>query len=113
MSSTEPAEVVSAPVLAWPPEGAGDFADVAWLVATALGNNPGVRGLEVEWRAGRVRVFLTVAGAAYVREVATRHGWVLYHREGWYAISTGTLGGVTVTVNWTLPPPAEAAWVSG
>ena len=78
-----------------------------------MGNGAGVRGLEVERRAGRVRLFLTCTGAAYVREVAAQHGWALYHREGRYAISTGTLGGVTVTVNWTLPPPAEAGRVSG
>lgn len=113
MSSTEPAEVLSGPVLAWPPEGAGDFADVAWLVAKALGNGAGVRGLEVERLAGRVRLFVTATEETYVREVAAQRGWSLYHRDGRYAISTGTLGGVTVTVSWTLPPPAEAAWVSG
>ena len=31
----------------WPPQGAGDFADVAWVVAQALGNGAGVRRLNV------------------------------------------------------------------
>ena len=61
----------------WPPQGAGDFADVAWVVAQALGNGAGVRRLSVSHTGRRVFVDVGVTSPGFVVEVAARLGWSL------------------------------------
>ena len=53
-------------VLLWPPQGAGDFADLAWVIAEALGNGPGVRGLDVSRRGDGLYARVWTTGPEYV-----------------------------------------------
>ena len=70
------------PVLPWPAEGVGDFADVAWLLVQALGNGPGVRGLEIRRsETGGTHAYLTTTKPEYVREVAAAFGWEVYEPD--------------------------------
>ena len=86
---------VSAPA---PPEGAGDFADVAWVVAQALGNGAGVRGLEVHrGETGALCAYVRATNPAYVRAVAASFGWSLYEPDGYYANASGDLGELRVS----------------
>ncbi|MGB8384618.1 MAG: hypothetical protein WCG47_25820, partial [Dermatophilaceae bacterium] len=57
---------LSGGVLCWPPDGAGDFAEVAWVAAEALGNGTGVRSLQVSVHRGRVSALVYATNAGYV-----------------------------------------------
>lgn len=85
----------------WPPQGAGDFADVAWVVAQALGNGAGVRRLSVSHTGRRVFVDVGVTSPGFVVEVAARLGWSLSSANGeHYANCHGPLGSLVVDVTW-------------
>jgi hypothetical protein len=90
----------------WPPEGAGDFADVAWVVAQALGNGPGVRRLMVSHTGRGVFVDVGVTSPGFVVEVAARFGWSLSSANGeHYANCHGPLGSLVVDVTWLADKP--------
>lgn len=94
------------------PQGAGDFADVAWVVAQAFGNGPGVDGLQASRsQAGHLHVFVAATGPEYVRAIALRFGWdaVDAGRPGWYLATSGTLGQLLVSVTWVGSRPDPAA----
>lgn len=102
--------------LPWDPQGAGDFADMAWVVAQAFGNGAGVDGLQVSRsQAGYLHVFVAATGPEYVRAIAARFGWdaVDAGRPGWYLATSGTLGQLLVSVSWVgaRPGPAEDSGV--
>lgn len=100
-------------VFGWPPEGAGDFADVACLVAEALGNASGVRGLDVTlWPSG-VSVHVYTTGPEYVRSMAASFGWELYEPDAAYATTYGELGDVRVNVTWIAPRSDDPATNEG
>jgi hypothetical protein len=94
-------------VLLWPPEGAGDFADLAWVIAEALGNRAGVRGLNVHQ--GEERLFASVRASdpEYVAAVAADHGWDVYAPDESYVATSGVLADVIVGVYW-LDPGSQA-----
>lgn len=89
-------------VLLWPPQGAGDFADLAWVVAEALGNGPGVRGLDVSRARNRdgLSAHVWTTGPEYVMSVAGAFGWEVYAPDLAYATTWGGVAGVTVNVSW-------------
>ncbi|GEM_PF-6725665 len=98
-------------VLPWPPAGAGDFADVAWVVAAAVGNGPGVRGLSMSYRSGGlVYADLTVTSPDLVRDLADRLGlgYSTANDEG-YVEAHGPVGSVTLSVAWLAPRAREVA----
>lgn len=84
------------------PEGAGDFADVAWVVAQALGNGPGVRGLDVHrGETGNLYAYVRATNPAFVRAVAaSSFGWTLFEPDECYANASGTLGELRVSVSF-------------
>lgn len=103
-------------LLPWDPQGAGDFADMAWVVAQAFGNGPGVDGLQSSRsQTGHMHVFVAATGPECVRAIALRFGWdaVDAGRPGWYLATSGTLGQLLVSVSWvgSRPDPAEDAGV--
>ncbi len=110
MTSAEP---VAGPgvVLPWLPAGAGDFADVAWVVAAAVGNGPGVRALSVSHRTGGlVYADLTVTSPDLVRDLADRLGLGYSSaNDETYVEAHGPLGSVTLSVAWLAPRPREVA----
>ena len=94
--------------LPWDPQGAGDFADMAWVVAQAFGNGPGVEEVQASRsQAGHLHVFVAAAGREYVRAIAARFGWeaVDAGRPEWYLAASGTLGQLLVSVSWVGPRP--------
>lgn len=96
-------------VLMWAPEGAGDFADLAWVIGGVLGNGAGVRGLDVHRAAdGSLFGYVTAENARYVREVAAALGWRVYESGDTYCDSWGLLGEVHVEVTWLAPSANEA-----
>ena len=106
-SLSAPVEASPGRVFGWPPEGAGDFADVAWVVAEALGNGSGVRGLDVTlWPSG-VSLHVYTTGPEYVRSMAAGFGWELYEPDATYATSYGQLGKVRVNIVWIAPRPDD------
>ncbi len=102
-------EELTGRIVRWPPRGAGDFADVAWIVADALGNGEGVRAVEVHRHPTRTRVVVRVEDAGYVRRVAAEQGWQLLGGVdgGRYAMTCGSRAGWTFTVIWSWEPPFE------
>ena len=89
----------------WLPEGAGDFADVAWIVAAAVGNGPGVRGLSMSHRTGGpVFADLTATTPELVHDLADRLGLSLSSaNDDRYMEAHGPLGSVTLSVAWLAP----------
>lgn len=105
----------SAGFFPWEPQGAGDFADMAWVVAQAFGNGHGVDGLQASRsQAGHLHVSVAAAGPEYVRGIATRFGWdaVDAGRPGRYLATSGTLGQLLVSVSWVGPRPDDAGVAS-
>ena len=99
MTALDRGEVTA--VLPWPAEGVGDFADVAWVLAQAFGNGPGVRGVEIRrLETGGTHAYLTTTGPEYVRAVAAAFGWSLYEPDHGYANASGRLGEVLVSVSF-------------
>ena len=99
MTALDAGEVTA--VLPWPAEGVGDFADVAWVLAQAFGNGPGVRGVEIRRaESGGTHAYLTVTNPRYVRDVAAAFGWEVYEPDETYANATGRLGEVLVSVSF-------------
>ncbi len=92
-------------VLLWPPQGAGDFADLAWVIGEALGNGPGVRGLDVSRRRDGLYARVWTTGPEYVASVAAAFGWEVYAPDPAYATTWGRVGGVKVSVSWVAPGP--------
>lgn len=116
-SVASPRRIALGQMLSWPPEGAGDFADVAWVVAQALGNGAGVRGLEVRRFPSGVSVHVTTTSPEYVRSAAAGFGWELYEPDPSYANTWGEIGEVRVDVTWIEPaaddlatPERECGW---
>ncbi|WP_152185548.1 hypothetical protein [Segeticoccus rhizosphaerae] len=94
----------------WPPQGAGDFADVAWVVAQALGNGPGVRRLNMSPTGRRVFVEVTVTSPGFVSETAARLGWSLSSaNDDHYANCHGPLGSLVVDVTWLADKDSSTA----
>lgn len=89
--------------LLWPPKGAGDFADLAWVVGEALGNGPGVRGLDVFSRRDVLYARVWSSGPEYVASLAAQFGWEVYVPDAAYATTWGLLAGVKVSVSWVAP----------
>ena len=106
---TMPASAPALPagsVLLWPPQGAGDFADLAWVIAEALGNGPGVRGLDVSRgkATGCTRACGRPARSMW-RSVAAAFGWEVYVPDPAYATTWGEVAGVNLSVSWVAPGP--------
>jgi hypothetical protein len=95
-------------VLMWPPEGVGDFADLAWVIAEALGNRAGVRGLDVHQGEERLHARVQANDPEYVAAVAADHGWDVYAPDESYAATSGVLADVIVGVYW-LAPTSQAS----
>jgi hypothetical protein len=97
-------------VLIWAPEGVGDFADLAWVLAETLGNGSGVHGLDVHRGQDGHSLFAQVKcdSPAYVRDVAARLGWHLFVSRS-YATAVGRVGDVLVEAVWILPHDSDAA----
>lgn len=70
-----------------PPEGVGDFAEVAWVVAQALGNGAGVRGLDVHRgeTGAPVRLRPRPRTPRTSGPVAASFGWSLFEPDEDYA----------------------------
>lgn len=95
-------------VLMWQPQGAGDFADLAWVLAEVLGNGAAVTGLDVSRAAsgalfGRVRC----DNPGYVRDAASRLGWHLYEPDDTYANAWGQVGDMVVDLVWLAAKPDD------
>ncbi len=83
------------------PKGAGDFAEVAWIVAQALGNGPGVRGLDVHRGETRnLYAYVRATDRAYVWAAAAAFGWSLYDPDGDFVNASGRLGELRVSVSF-------------
>ncbi len=83
------------------PAGVGDFAEVAWIVAQALGNGPGVRGLDVHrGETGTLYAYVRASNPSFVRGVAAAFGWSLYDPDGHYVNASGRLGELRVSVSF-------------
>jgi len=97
-------------VVLWPPQGAGDFADLAWVIGEALGNGPGVCGLDVHQSRDPEGLFAYVrtTGSEYVRSVAAAFGWDVYEPDAGYAHTSGVLAGVLLSVTWMRPDPSRS-----
>lgn len=93
------------------PERAADFADLAWVVAQALGDGVGVRRLEAcVSGTGDLHVYVSASGPEYVRGVAARFGWQARDagRPEWYLTTDGRIGQVLVSVSWVGPHPRDS-----
>lgn len=101
-------------VLMWSPEGAGDFADIAWVIAGLLGNGAGVRGLDVHRSldGDALHADVSATSAAYVAAVAAGHGWRLYAPDDTYPNTYGAVGEILVNVTWLSPDRAAVTEVS-
>lgn len=96
-------------VLMWAPEGAGDFADVAWVIAGVLGNGAGVHSVEVQrLDNGSMYATVRVNGREHVRQAAEEHGWRLYAPDDSYATATSMLGEIHLGVIWLAPKDDES-----
>lgn len=87
-------------VLLWAPEGAGDFVDVAWVIAEVVGNGPGVRGMWTHSSAsGQLHVDLQAANREYVFSCATH-----LNAETWESKDCAStwcdVHGISVRVTW-------------
>ncbi len=98
-------------VLMRAPEGAGDFSDLVWVIASVLGNRAGVRGVDVQRAVdgGSLSGYVTAENAQYVRDVAAALGWRLYELDGTYCNTWGMLGETQVDVTWLTPRAADGA----
>lgn len=92
-------------VLLWRPQGARDFADLAWVIAEALGNGPGVRGLDVSRGKAGLYARVWTTRPEYVAAVAAAFGWELYSPDPAYATTWGEVAGVNLSVSWLAPGP--------
>lgn len=102
MTALDRGEVI--PALPWPAEGVGDFADLAWVLAQAFGNGPGVRGIDVHrGDNGTLRAQVSTTGPEYVRDAAASFGWHLHESDDGYADAFGSIGDVRVSVMWLDP----------
>lgn len=90
-------------------ERAADFADMAWIVAQAVGDGVGVRGVEANTDPadGYLHVRVVVNTAEQVREMGDRLGFEV-HVTDRQAVSMGFLGPICVVVVRFEPDRAEA-----
>ncbi|GEM_PF-5084262 len=87
------------------PVSAVDFADVAWFVAGAIGDGPGVRGLSVtRSREGLVFADLTVTTRDLVDNLAERLGlgYSSANDDRYYEAHT-QVGSLALSVAWLAP----------
>ena len=92
-------------VLLWPPQGAGDFADLAWVIGEALGNGPGVRGLDVSRGRDGLYARVWTTRPEYVAAVGAAFGWEAVRAGPGVRHHLGRGGGVNMSVSWVAPGP--------